>query len=148
VRGREGYAAGTTVGVERSRAAIEAELTKRGAAAFGYNWTAAEAVVAFTLNGLQVRMGLALPTRADFKDYTAGNSRRVSGQKAYDDEVRRRWRALFLVIKAKLIAVDEGITSLEREFLSDIVLADGRTVLEQMRPAIEQGRRLEIEAGQ
>jgi hypothetical protein len=144
---REGYAAGTAVPVERSRAAIEAELTKRGATAFGYNWTGTEAVVAFTLNGLLVRMRLALPDRADYQDYTAGNRRRVAGQKVHDDEVRRRWRALFLVVKAKLVAVDEGITSLEREFLADVVLPAGVTVLEAVRPEIEQARAIEGRPG-
>lgn len=134
------YAAGTTVTVDRSRAEIERELTKRGATAFGYNWTGTEAVVAFTLRGLQVRMALELPKPTDFSDYRAGNGRVVSGAKVYDDEVRRRWRALAIVVKAKLVAVDEGITSLEREFLADVVLPAGVTVLEAVRPEIEQAR--------
>jgi hypothetical protein len=135
------YAAGTVVTADRSRMEIERELTKRGATAFGYNWTGDESVVAFTLNGLQVRIGLALPRREDYQDYRAANSRRVSGQKVYDDEVRRRWRALALVVKAKLVAVDEGITSLEREFLADVVLSDGMTVLDATRQQIEGARR-------
>jgi hypothetical protein len=141
------YAARTGVAPDRSLAELERELTKRGATAFGYNWTATETVVAFTLSGLQVRMALPMPNRADHQDYKARNGARVSGQKTYDLEVRRRWRALVLVVKAKLIAVDEGITSLEREFLADTILVDGTTVLEHVRPAIEQTRR-QLEAVQ
>jgi hypothetical protein len=143
-----GYARRTTVAPARTRAEIEHELERRGASAFGYNRDGQRNVIAFTLGGLQVRMELPMPDRAEFKDYTAGNGRRVSGQRVYDDEVMRRWRALLLVVKAKLVAVDEGVTTLEREFLADTVLTSGATVLEQVRPAIEETRqsRLELEA--
>jgi hypothetical protein len=142
------YARRTTVSPARTRAEIEHELERRGATAFGYNRDGSRNVVAFTLAGLAVRMELPMPDRAEYKDYKAGNGVLVSGQKTYDEEVMRRWRALLLVVKAKLVAVDEGITSLEREFLADTVLASGVTVLEQIRPAIDEARtaRLELEA--
>jgi hypothetical protein len=142
------YARRTTVSPARTRAEIEHELERRGATAFGYNRDGSRNVVAFTLAGLAVRMELPMPDRAEYKDYKAGNGVLVSGQKTYDEEVMRRWRALLLVVKAKLVAVDEGITSLEREFLADTVLASGATVLEQIRPAIDEARtaRLELEA--
>ena len=38
---------------------------------------------------------------------------------------RQRWRALLLIIRAKLEAVESGITTLESEFLANIVLPDG-----------------------
>jgi hypothetical protein len=136
------YAAQTGVAPDRSLAELQHELAKRGASQFGFNWTTSESVVAFTLSGLQVRMVLPMPNREDHKDYRARNGVRVSGQKTYDLEVRRRWRALVLVVKAKLVAVDEGITSLEREFLADTLLVDGQTVLEHMRPEIEKTRRV------
>lgn len=139
-----GYARRTTVAPDRTRLEIEAELRKRGATAFGYNWAGHEAVLAFTLNGLAVRMALALPDEWD-KQFTHTPGRgleRTEDQRVevFEAEVRRRWRALGLVVKAKLVAVDEGITSLEHEFLADVVLADGQTVAEQVRPAIEQAR--------
>jgi hypothetical protein len=134
------YAKGTTVDPARTRNEIEHELERRGATAFGYNRDGRRNVVAFTLDGLQVRMELPMPDPGDFPDYKAGNNAVVSGQKRYDQEVRRRWRALLLVVKAKLVAVDDGITSLEREFLADVVLPGGATVLEEVRPAIESAR--------
>ena len=143
------YASRTTVAPARTRGEIEHELEKRGASQFGFNRDGQTSVIAFTLQGLQARIDLPMPDRSAFKDYQAGNGRWVSGQKAYDEEVARRWRALGLVVKAKLVAVDEGITTLEREFLADVVLPNGSTVLEEIRPSIEQARssRLEIEAG-
>jgi hypothetical protein len=55
--------------------------------------------------------------------------------------VRQRWRALALVIKAKLEAVEAGITIFEEEFLAHIVLPDGRTAGEYMVPQIEESYR-------
>ena len=49
---------------------------------------------------------------------------------------RQRWRALAMVIQAKLEAVSAGITTLEDEFLAWTVLADGRTVAEWAQPQI------------
>ncbi len=46
-----------------------------------------------------------------------------------------RWLAL--VIKAKLEAVESGITMFEEEFLAHIVLPDGKTAGEHVIPAIE-----------
>ncbi len=135
------YASRTSVVPSKTRAEIEHELEKRGASAFGYNRDGQRNVIAFTLEGLQVRMDLPMPSPDDFPDYRARNGVKVSGQKRYDEEVRRCWRALLLVVKAKLVAVDEGITTLEREFLADVVLPDGETVMEKTRPAIEQARR-------
>jgi hypothetical protein len=40
-------------------------------------------------------------------------------------------------IKAKLEVVEVGISTVEREFLYDIVLSDGRTTGEWMAPQIE-----------
>jgi len=49
---------------------------------------------------------------------------------------RARWRALLLCIKAKLEAIESGITEFEDEFLPYIVLPDGRTAAEWLRPQI------------
>ncbi|MFI4881401.1 MAG: hypothetical protein ACIAQU_02325 [Phycisphaerales bacterium JB064] len=47
---------------------------------------------------------------------------------AWEQACRSKWRALYLVMKAKLVAVDEGISTIEREFLPDVVTEDGTTV--------------------
>ena len=48
------------------------------------------------------------------------------------------WRALNLVIKAKLEAVECGISVFEDEFMASIVLPSGDTVGDFMKPQIEQ----------
>ena len=62
-------------------------------------------------------------------------------EEAYEQAVRQRWRALALVVKAKLEAVEAGISIFEREFFSDIVLPDGRTVGEYVLPQVEESYR-------
>jgi hypothetical protein len=60
----------------------------------------------------------------------------AQAQAEYEQVVRQKWRALALAIKAKLEAVASGITEFESEFLSHIVLPDGRSVGDWMRPQI------------
>jgi hypothetical protein len=51
---------------------------------------------------------------------------------------RQRWRALALVIKAKLEAVESGIATFDEEFMNWILLPNGQTVGDMIRPKIEQ----------
>ena len=53
---------------------------------------------------------------------------------AYEAECRRRRQALAAVIKAKLGAVEDGISTIEAEFLAYVVLSDGRTIGEWAGP--------------
>jgi hypothetical protein len=139
------YAHRTPVEVIRTRTQIEEELRHRGATSFGYNIDDAtgEAMVAFTIAGLQVRMTLLLPDFDDdaFRYTPSGRYQRAPAEhaKAYNQEVRRCWRALHLIVKAKLVAVDNGITTLEKEFLGDIQVGDA-TVFERIRPELERAR--------
>jgi len=48
------------------------------------------------------------------------------------------WRALALVVKAKLEAVEVGISTFDEEFLSNIVLPDNTTVGAHMIPQVER----------
>lgn len=56
-----------------------------------------------------------------------------AAEKAWEQATRQRWRALHLVVKAKLEAVESGITVFDDEFLAHIVLPDGGTVGRWMR---------------
>lgn len=135
------YAANTLVSTERTKAEIEGLLKKHGADSFFSGWSAEKntAFVAFRMEQRNVRFNLPLPDRAD---YTKG---RYSWQEApahivdkkHEQATRARWRALFLVVKAKLEAVASGITSFEQEFLSHIQLPDGKTVHEWMKPQLD-----------
>ena len=135
------YASSTSVSVEKSRAEIERTLAKYGADQFAYGWDRSAAMIGFALEGRQVRFVLPLPDRDDriFTHTPAKNQRRTeaAAHQAWEQACRARWRALFLVIKAKLEAVESGITEFEDEFLAHILLPNGTTAGEWLRPQIE-----------
>lgn len=144
------YASGTTVTVDRSRAEIENLLRRYGADQFVSGWEAGKrALIGFRAHSRQVRFELTMPDPKDAIFHSRrGPHRRwnrasggyvtvgASGDR-YEKEVRRRWRALALVVKAKLEAVATGITTFETEFMAHIVMPDGRTVGEHIVPKIE-----------
>lgn len=67
-----------------------------------------------------------------------GHGFRTNGEKVgWKNDIQGRERALYLIVKAKLEAVEAGISTVEREFFYDIVLPDGRTAGEWMAPQIE-----------
>lgn len=134
------YADTTTVPSDRSRAEIEAILRRYGADQFMYGWDREQAVIGFRTLSRQVRFKLPLPDRNSrvFTHTPERHSPRSPAQveAAYEQAVRQRWRALTLVIKAKLEAVETGITTFEDEFMAHIMLPNGETVGEWMSPQI------------
>ena len=133
------YANQTTVTSEKSRGEIERTLTRYGATSFMYGWSEQTAVVGFEMNGRRLKFELPLPNRDDFKLTPAKRQKRTAEatEKAYDQAVRQKWRALALVIKAKLEAVESGISIFDEEFLANILLPDGSTVGQFMTPQVE-----------
>lgn len=134
------YAKDTEVSSAKSRTEIEQTLTRYGATGFLYGWLEASAMVAFQMKNRHVKFVLPMPPRDDFR-YTPNQQRERSEDqisREFDKAVRQRWRALLLVIKAKLEAVECGITVFDEEFMSHIVLPDGQTVGQWMRPQIER----------
>ena len=133
------YAEQTTVPAERSRADIERTLTRYGATTFSYGWTDGRAAIEFAMEGRHIRFVLPLPDRND-EDFThtpTGKLRSASTAEAeYDKAVRQRWRAMHLMVLAKLEGVTAGIVTFEQEFLPHTVLPSGRTVFEEIAPAV------------
>ena len=138
------YAENTSVSTEKSRAEIETTLTRYGATAFAYGWEGNRASIQFEAKGRRIRFDLPLPDpKAERFTMTAHTDKwrrkPLSAEKAraaWEQGCRQAWRALALVIKAKLEAVAAGITEFESEFLANIVLPDGSTVAQQVRPKI------------
>lgn len=134
------YAEGTTVPAERSQQEITALLRGFGARNVAVGWGDDRAVVEFEARARRIRIMVALPVDASgFTRTATGRARtRVQAETAWQAEIRRCWRALLLVLKAKLEIVESGITDFDREFLANTVLPDGSTVYEHTGPAIEQ----------
>lgn len=135
------YAEKTSVSVARTKAEIEELVQQHRANQFVSGYKDNLAVIGFTMDGRQIRFLLPLPDKqAREYWYTPGRGQRRTDEAAHtawEQACRSRWRALYLIVKAKLEAVDAGISTVEREFLYDIVLPDGQTAGEWMAPQIE-----------
>lgn len=136
------YAASTTVEAGASRAEIERTLVRYGATSFAYASGPGQAMVMFEAHGRRIRFILPLPDPAarDFTTYMRGNFPHqrtpAAAREQYEQAVRQRWRALALMVKAKLEAVEASIATFEEEFLAHIVLPDNTTVGDRMIPAV------------
>lgn len=135
------YAENTTVTADRSRAEIERTLTRYGASAFAYGWDQGQAAIGFQAHGRRIQFHLPLPDRNErrFTHTPTGGRRGEDGvTKEWERACRQRWRALALVIKAKLEAVEAGIVEFEDEFLAQTVLPSGGTVASWLQPQIQR----------
>lgn len=136
------YASKTEVSPAKSRAEIEDTVTRYGATSFASGWHSDRAVIQFEMKGRRARFTLPMPDpkAKAFTEYTQRGKRWARTESAaaelYQQAVRQRWRALLLVVKAKLEAVEAGISVFEDEFMAAIVLPDGHTVGEVMREQI------------
>lgn len=135
------YAARTEVSSEKSRSEIERTLQRYGATSFAYGTDddLNAAMVGFKAQGRQIRFVLTMPSRAEreFTHHSTGPRTQSAAENLYEQAVRQKWRALLLIVKAKLEAVDSGIVTFEQEFLPHIVMPGGRTVYESVADGIE-----------
>ena len=136
------FAADTSVSSERSLMEIKQTVTRYGAQGFAYMETTQAAMVQFDAQGFRVRFVVPLPDRnaSEFRLTPARRTVRTKDQQlaAWEQAGRQRWRALALVIKAKLEAVESGITEFQSEFLAHIVLPNGQTVGEWAIPQVDR----------
>lgn len=140
------FAEGTTVSVEKSRAEIEKLITRYGATSTAFMQAPGRAIVCFEADGRRVMFELGLPDRTEkrfLRDHRGYMRPPAKQAEHWEQACRQRWRALALVIKAKLEAVESKITTFEDEFLAHIVMPDGQTVATHIKPRIaaayEQG---------
>jgi len=139
------YAEGTSVSVARSKAELEELLAKYGATSLATYQSGAEAAVAFEMTGRRVVFKLSLPdpnddafTHKRVNQHGKGEPRppgEARGQ--HEKACRRLWRSLLLAVKAKLVAVEDGVETFEQAFMAHVMMPDGRTVAEHVAPRIQ-----------
>lgn len=122
------YATGTAVPVDRTRSEIEHLLERYGAGGFVYGTTNGQAMLAFEMRERRLRFLVPMPTP---------NKSRTDEQRV-KAEIRRRYRALLLVLKAKLEAVASQIVTFDEEFLAHIVTSGSTTVGDQIVPRLTE----------
>jgi len=126
-----GFADKTKVPEMKTRTEIELLLRKNGATGFGYSWDDKRDQILFQWRTHRLKFELPMVTKAKNKTHL-------------EQLNRQRWRALLLVIRAKLEAVSSGISIFEEEFLAHIVTNDGQTVGEHLVPRLQSGGRLAL----
>lgn len=136
------YAAQTEVSIEKSQAEIKTIVMKYGATRYATMDDPECALIVFEIASRRIKFTLPLPNRDDYahKRHSSGKLIPRSTEDAYaqwEQACRQRWRALCLIIKAKLEAVETGITTIEKEFLANILLPDGQLVGDYLAPQLE-----------
>jgi len=136
----DGYAGNTKVSVEKSQAELKTILRKYGADRFGTMEESTQAFLMFEFKGLTFQMTVPLPGRNEFTKTDGGRQRSSSTtiDAMMDQAIRSRWRALILVVKAKLEAIEIGISTIEKEFLAFVVMPDGRQFADHMLPELHK----------
>ncbi|MCK5633256.1 hypothetical protein KAH94_05870 [bacterium] len=136
------FAEKTTVSSDKSRVEIEKNLSRYGATSFLYGWSDGSAMIMFEMKSRRIKFVLPIPDKnsKEFSLTPSGRKKRnpVQIEQAYDQAVRQKWRSLNFSIKAKLVTIDEGISTFEDEFLSHIILPDGSSVGSFMIPQIKK----------
>lgn len=109
-----GYGAKTRVPVDRTRVEIEALVKKYGASGFVAGWQEGKARIEFLAQNRHVRFTMEVPAQPQAE--------------------RQKWRALLLLVKAKLESIDAKIQTFEQAFIGDIVMpTTGHTIYETVR---------------
>jgi hypothetical protein len=111
------YAERTKVSVEETILDIRRTVSRYGGEQFMFAVAEEKIIVGFTKDARQVRFQVA----QDTKDAQSN---------------KQRARALLLVLKAKLEAVQSGVAIFEDEFLANIVLPNGSLVGQELRPKL------------
>ncbi|KYF66855.1 hypothetical protein [Sorangium cellulosum] len=138
-RGNGQYGCTTKVSAAESRDQIEKVLARYGADAFSYqtNPKTSTTTLTFQAHERLIRFELVLPRPGDF-EVDAGGKRRGAKEQASacEQAIKQRWRAMLLIIKAKLEAIESGVVDFESEFMPQMVLPDrGITVAQVVREA-------------
>ncbi len=139
------YAATTSTTKQATIGELERLLGKYGANSFFSGtdeWN--NAFIAFKYAGMNILMRVQLPTINERRFTHSETGRARHADKVHEQHqtaVRATWRGLLLLVKAKLVAVDQGFTTIEQEFLPHIVLPGGQTFGDHVMPQIREAYR-------
>jgi len=136
------FAKNTSVSVASSLEEIRKIVKKYGATKLATIDAENHIGIGFEMNKRRVRFVMILPKPEEVlrqqSKYGKDHGKLQQSEIAYEQEVRTRWRALLLVIRAKLESVQSGIETFDESFMAQIVLPDGHTMAEWAAPQIER----------
>jgi hypothetical protein len=133
------YAKTTKVSTDQSEMQIKIMLRKHGALQIAFVEDEVRLGIQFVMNDRHIRFIVPFP-KADDEDicFTETGKPRTQAQikAALEQSMRQRYRLLFIIVKAKLEAVQTKVVSFEEEFLAHTVMADGATVGDYIIPKV------------
>jgi len=139
----------TDVAVESSQGAIRKLLYQHHAANFSFTETSVDderwAAVDFVLQEQRVRIRVPLKKpdqRVVKQKVQRARTRTVADieRDLSEQEAKRIWRVMFHTLKARLVAVEEGVETFEEAFLSHLVdPVTGLTMWDAVKSAVESG---------
>lgn len=115
------YAKNTTVPVARSQQKIEELLTSYGIEESFLGRSPRGDGIGWKYKGKVYKKNVPMPSKED------------KTEKQYEQEVRQRWRILYMTMKMKFEEIEAGVESFEDQFLAQMCLPDGSTVGDFMK---------------
>lgn len=134
------YAERTGVSIDRSKEEIQGTLLRYGATKYLSGWDQKKAYIMFEFRERMVKFELEMPNKHEEKFVSTPTGRqrdRDTAFKEWEQACKQRWRALAFIIKAKLEAVELGVRDFEEEFMGNIMLPDGKTASDYLKPQIK-----------
>ena len=118
------YIRGASITASESQTEIQDMLAGYGATSLRCTREDRKATISFAADGRQFRIVLTLPRSADdpLKPPSTGHAPKTAQESA-----RQRWRALSVLIRAKLDAVASGIVTFDQEFLAYRIPTQGQS---------------------
>lgn len=137
------FANQTSVPVRRSKDEIMAVIEKYGCDGMSMHQTSDAWGIDFYAHGRKVRFMIKHPSEDDPKYKTSHSGRRqrnTGGRKAaWEQDLRQIYRALLLIIKAKLEYVESGHAIFEHEFMANIIdPVSGKMMGDMVTPMIAE----------
>ena len=115
------YAKNTSVPVARTKQKLDELLIDYGVEEFFIGRSPRGDGIGFEYKGKVYKMNVPNPSRDN------------KTEKQYEQELRQRWRILYMSTKMKFEEVDAGVKSFEDQFLAQMCLPNGTTVADFMR---------------
>lgn len=127
------YAAKTEVSEVRSQQELTQLLVKYGASDYGLiQSSSGQVLIEAIVKNRRIRFVLPPPSA----EATQGLWGRKA-ELAREQWGRQRWRVLILVLKAKFEAIETGLTTVEQEFMANLVLPNGQTMSDSVLPQLD-----------
>ena len=115
------YAKNTTVPIARSKQKIEELLVSYDIEESFMGRSPRGDGIGFRYKGKVYKMNVPTPSKEE------------KTEKQYEQELRQRWRILYMSMKMKFEEIEAGVISFEDQFLAQMSLPDGTTVADFMR---------------